>query len=183
MGSSSQQERRGPTSTNSVDYLLSWYFDSLWEWDTRGSGGFYTEWKGHEDPLTYCLYRDLREICENVFVNRLYRNKMKAKQYFMEEGFIVFLPTMLAMGARMVADQDLELSSGRRYLKALFTGLSLEPNFTMVYLSRQYHQYDPSMNKIIIEFKQRYSGNDPRGMTLEQISQAAQEMLRRLEGS
>jgi hypothetical protein len=39
------------------------------------------------------------------------------------------------------------------------------------------------VNKITEEFKQRYGGNDPSEMTLQQISQAAQEMLKKLEGS
>jgi len=53
----------------------------------------------------------------------------------------------------------------------------------MFYLSRQYHHYDPSINKIMEGFKQWYGGSDTSEITLEQISRAAQQMLKKLEGS
>jgi hypothetical protein len=155
------------------------YFESQWEvsphrpQDSHICG----------DALSNCLDRDLKGLCEDVFVKRIYKDKKDARNYFIEEGFEVFLPTMLVMGSRMVADQDLQFSSGYRYLRALFTGLALEPNYTMFYLSQRYDHYDPSINKIMEEFRQRYGGRDPSGMTLEQISQAAQEMLKKLGSS
>jgi len=135
------------------------------------------------DNLTRFLCRDLKDLCEEVFIKRIWKDKDTAKKYFVKEGFEAFFPTMLAMGARMALDQDLDVSSGYRYLRALFTGLYLEPNFTMFYLSRQYHHYDPTINGIMDEFKRRCGGNDPSRMTLQQISQVAQEMLKKLEGS
>jgi hypothetical protein len=170
---------------DSLAPILGWYFDSLWKTQPGRPEDFYirTGIYPYKDSFTYFLYHDLKDLCEDVFVKRLYSDKKEARDYFVEEAFKVFLPTILAMGAKMAADQDLQFSSGYRYLRALFTGLSLEPNYTMFHLSRQYHHYDPSINKIIEEFKQRYGGSDPSGMTLEQISQAAQEMLKKLGDS
>jgi hypothetical protein len=161
---------------DSLAPLLRECFETLWE------GQFIRpeDFQMIDDSLICC---DLKDLCEEVFIKRIYRNKETAKKYFVKEGFNVFWPALLAMGARMAADQDLELSSGYRYLRAVFTGLSHEPNFTMSYLSLQYHHYDPAINRIMEEFKRRYGGNDPGGMTLQQISQAAQEMLKKLESS
>jgi hypothetical protein len=164
--------------------ILKRYFEFLWEKQPKKPEDFYigTNFYPYKDIETYYLYLDLQSICEDIFIKRLYRKKKEAQNYFVNEGFKMFLPTLLGMGARMAADQDLELSSGYRYLRALFTGLSLEPNYTMFYLSRQYHHYDRPINKMMEEFKGRIGVSDPDSVTLDKISQAAQETLRRLEG-
>jgi hypothetical protein len=168
---------------DSIDYLLSWYFDSLWESDTRSPKGFYREWKGFKDPLTYSLYRDLREICEDIFQKRLYRNKKEAKQYFMGEGFKVFLPTLLTMGARLVADQDSNFRPDYQYLRACLTGLSLNPNNTMVYLLKTYSptSYNPLVRKGWEDFRYRLDFTYLEEITLDQISKAAHDVLKNLE--
>ena len=164
---------------DSLAPILRKCFETLWEGQPIRPEDF----QMIGDSLTRFLCRDLKGLCEEVFIKRIYKDKKTAKKYFVKEGLKVFWPALLAMGARMAADQELQLHPGVRYLRALFTGLSLKPNHTMFYLSRQYHHYDPSINKIMEEFKQRCGGSDPSGMTLEQILQAAQEMLRRLGGS
>jgi len=178
-------ERATYIHKDSIDYLLSWYFDSLWESDTRSPKGFYIEWKGLKNPLTYSLYRDLREICEDIFEKRLYRNKKKAKQYFMEEGFKVFLPTMLAMGARMAADQDSNFQSDYQYLRACLTGLSLNPNYTMAYLLKgsSSNSYNPLVRKGWEEFRQRLDITDSDEITLDQISKVSQEIFEKVKNS
>jgi len=170
---------------DSLAPILKWYFEFLWERQPKKPEDFYIHTGCHpyKDIKTYFLYLDLRSICEDVFIKGFYRNKKDAEKYFLNKGFNVFFSTLLAMGARMAADQDLELSSGYRYLRALFTGLSLEPNYTMFYLSRQYHHYDPAINKIMEEFKGRIGISDPDSVTLDKISKAAQEMVKKLEGS
>jgi hypothetical protein len=170
---------------DSIDYLLSWYFDSLWESDTRSPKGFYIEWKGRKDALTYSLYRDLREICEYIFEKRLYRNKKEAKQYFIEEGFKVFLPAMLAMGARMAADQDSNLQSDYRYLRACLTGLSLNPNYTMFYILKTSspNSYNPLVRKRWEEFRQRLDITYSDEITLDQISKVSQEIFNKVKNS
>jgi hypothetical protein len=164
---------------DSLAPILHRFFESCWETPPQQIETLYM----CGSPLTNCLYRDLKGLCEEVFIKRIYKDKKTAEDYFVNEGFKAFLPTMLAMGARMAADQDLQFSSGYRYLRALSTGLSLEPNYTMFYLSRRYYHYDPSINKIMEEFKQRYGGSDPGEMTLEQISGAGKEMLKKLGDS
>jgi hypothetical protein len=170
---------------DSIDYLLSWYFDSLWESDTQSPKGFYIEWKGRKNALTYSLYRDLREICEDIFEKRFYRNKKKAKQYFMEEGFKVFLPTMLAMGARMAADQDSNFQSDYQYLRACLTGLSLNPNYTMAYLLKRSssNSYNPLVRKGWEELRQRLDITYSDEITLDKISKVSQEIFEKVKNS
>ena len=164
--------------------ILRSYFEFLWEKQPKKDEDFYirTGCYPYKDIETYSLYLDLRSICEDIFIKRLYRNKREARNYFVNKGLEVFFPTLLAMGGRMAADQDLDLPSGQRYLRALFTGLSLKPNYTMSYLSCRYHHYDPSINKIMEGFKKWYGGSDPAEISLEQISQVAQETLEKLGG-
>lgn len=170
---------------DSLAPILKWYFEFLWEKQPQKPEDFYvrTPFYPYKDIATYFLYVDLRSICEDIFIKGFYRNKKDAENYFVSEGFNVFFSTLLAMGARMAAEQELELQPGYRYLRALFTGLSLEPNFTMFYLSRQYHHYDPAVNKMIEEFKGRIGISDPNSVTLGKISEAAREMLKKLESS
>ena len=164
---------------DSLEPLLSWYFESLWITQPRESRHFY------EDSLTYSLYRDLQGVCEDIFVKRLYLSKQKAKDYFIEEGFKAFLPTMLAMGGRMVADQDSNFSSDYQYLRACLTGLSLNPNHTMFYLLKTSspNSYNPLVRKGWEDLRRRLDVTYPDEITLDQISKAAQDILKRLEDS
>lgn len=164
---------------DSIAPVLRRCFETMWEEQLTRPEDF----QMIGDSLTRFLCRDLRDLCEDVFIKRIYKEKKTAEKYFVKEGLKVFWPALLAMGARMAADQELQLQPGYRYLRALFTGLSLEPNFTMFYLSRQYHHYDVSINEIIEEFKGRIGTDDSDSVTLNRISQAAKEMLRRLEGN
>jgi hypothetical protein len=170
---------------DSIDYLLEWYFDSLWESEPRNSKGFYIIERGYKEHLTYFLYRDLREICEDIFEKRFYRDKKKAKQYFMEEGFKVFLPTMLAMGARMVADQDSNFPSDYQYLRTCLTGLSLNPNYTMfcILKTSRPNSYNPLVRKGWKDFSDRLDITFPDEVTLDQISKISQEIFEKVENS
>jgi hypothetical protein len=164
---------------DSLAPLLRKCFETLWEEQLTRPEDF----QMIDDSLTRFLCHDLKDLCEEVFINRIYRDKKTAEKYFVKEGFKGFWPALLAMSARMAADQELQLQPGYRYLRALFTGLSLEPNYTMFYLSRQYHHYDPAINKIMEEFKGRIGISDPDSVTLDKISKAAQEMLKKLDGT
>jgi hypothetical protein len=158
---------------------LKWYFESLWKTEPRQPGDFYA----YKDFLTISLYRDLQRVCEDIFVEKFYRDKKNARKYFVEEGFRVFLPTLLAMGARLAADKDLQLEPRCRYLRALFTGLSWNPNYTMFYLSHQHDSGNLPALKALEKFKQRGGMTDPDEITLEQISRVAQEIVEKLEES
>jgi hypothetical protein len=164
---------------DSVDSILKWYFESLWKAAQRQSGSFCVS----KNSLTISLYRDLQTVCEDIFVKKFYRNKNDARDHFIEEGFKVFLPTFLAMGARMVADQDLQFQREHRYLRALFTAFSLEPNFTMFYLSHQYNDYSPSVRKYLDEFRGRIDRSNPDEISLDQISRVARDILKKMEES
>lgn len=170
---------------DSIDYLLRWYFDSLWQSDTRTVKGFYNEWKGIKDPLTYFLYRDLKEICEDIFWRRIYRNKGEAKAYFIREGFKVFLPTMFVMGGRMIADQDFNFRSDYKYLRACLTGLHLAPNFTMFYLLKKesLDSFDPLVKRGWKTFGQELSFNDPEEITLDKISKISGQIFEKIKNS
>jgi hypothetical protein len=162
---------------DSLEPLLQWYFDSLWITEPKEAGHF------HRDPLTYSLYRDLQDICGHIFVKHLYLNKQSAHDYFVEEAFKVFLPTLLAMGARMVADQDSNFRSDYQYLRACLTGLSLNPNHTMFYVLKTSspNSNNPLIRKGWKDLRHRLDITHPDEITLDQISKAAQDILKKLE--
>ncbi len=153
-----------------LDSLLERYFDCLWEREVQSSEEFHRDL--HADPL----YRDLKPICEDVFVKRLYRTKKLSKKYFMEQAFDVFFPTMLLMGARLVADKDDELPPGERYERAFLTGLSLRPTFTMLELCHD----NPRLRKISKDLPRNSDLPEEDPIALGQISQAAQRILDRM---
>jgi len=161
---------------DNLDHVLRTYFDILWDSEVRLARDF--EW----NSLTCSLHRDLRSVCEDVLTYRHYRSKTAARDYFVEEGFNVFMPTMLAMGARMVVDRNSQLSSAYRYQRAYLTGLYLEPNYTMVsLLGYQSAEHNQPAIELWKEFNRRLNMAYPDGITLDQISEAAREIFERLE--
>ncbi len=165
---------------DSIEQILEQYFNFLWAMDAQDPRDFrWQEW-----PLTYSLYRDLDTICEDVFTDRLYRSKRVARAYFIEEGFDLFLPTMLAMAARMVADGTSDLSSTYRYERAYLTGLYLEPNYTMLsMLGYQSEGPNPPTRRLWREFNRRLDLRSPDSITLNEISRVAQDIMMKLEYS
>ena len=164
---------------DSLEPFLRWYFESLWITEPKESFHFY------DDPLSYSLYRDLQGICEEIFIKRHYMNKRSAQETFVEEGFKVFLPTMLSMGARMIADRNNNLPSDYQYLRACLTGLSLNPNHTMFYLlkTERLYTFSPGAKKGWEIFSQRLDLTYPDQITLEQISETSQDIFKNLEDS
>jgi hypothetical protein len=164
---------------DSLEPLLRWYFESLWIAQPRGAMDF------HNDPLTYSLYRDLQETCKDLFIKNPPRTKQIAQDYFIKEGFNVFLPTFLAMGAKMAADRDSNFPPDYQYLRACLTGLSLNPNHTMFYILKtgRPNGNHPRVRKAWKDLHQRLDLTYPDQITLEQISKGAQEILDGLENS
>ena len=164
------------------DSLLRWYFDSLWETEPKSEKSFYIEQQGLKDPLTYFLFKDLKGICEDIFMKRFYRDKKRAREYFLREGFNVFLPTMLIMAARMAADQGSTLHSDYQYLRAMLTGLSLNPNYTLFYIliSSQPHYRQTQVRKVIKEAGGRVDFTCLEQLTLERISEISSELLKKM---
>jgi hypothetical protein len=162
---------------DSLGPLLLWYFESLWATEPREPEHF------HNDPLTYSLYRDLQGICEDTFIKRLQGNKQNAKDSFIREGFNLFLPTLLAMGARMVADRDSNFPPDYQYLRACLAGLSSNPNHTMLYMLSA--SMPESSNLMVrrgwVELRRRLHITYPDQITPEQISRVAQEIFEKLE--
>ncbi len=163
---------------DSLDYLLRRYFNALWALGARSPEDFrWDEWY-----LTYSLCRDLEQPLEDVFTYRHYRDKQLARDYFVEQSFQVFLPTLLTMGAKVVAEHNNSLSAERRYERAYLTGLYIEPNRTMVtllwYLSGE---DNPSATKLWEAFRNRLDIDHPNRITLDQISEAAAEILKEFE--
>lgn len=166
-----------------LDSLLRWYFESLWETEPKKPESYYMEWKGQKDPLTFFLYQDLKGICEDIFVKRLFSQKRSARDYFMEEGFNLFLPTLLSAGLVMRRDKGLPLHPEHKYLKAILSGLSLKPTFTLFFLLSEQRplSYKPSIQKMWEEVKTRLTFSSPETLHLERISQISGELLRKME--
>jgi hypothetical protein len=164
---------------DSLEPLLLWYFESLWVSKPKEPNHFYN------GTLTYSLYRDLQDICNHIFIKRFYLNKQNAQGYFVEEAFKVFLPTMLAMGARMAADQDSNFQSDHQYLRACLTGLSLNPNHTMFYILKtsSLNSYNPLVRKGWKELRQRVDVTFPDEITLDKISKVSQEIFEKVKNS
>jgi hypothetical protein len=169
---------------DSLKEVIGRYFESLWsQWDRdslsdkeiRERSEFY--W----DDLSHCLSRDLQGVIDVAITMRIYERKGIIRDHFIEEGFKVFLPAMLAMGARLTADQELSLSSGHRYQRALLTGFSLKPNFTMVYLCKDDSLF--SVKKVWKELNGKLHMDDLEKIDLYKISRVAQEVLEKLKDS
>ena len=139
----------------------------------------------HQPPGLVCRYRDLQGICEEIFVKRHYMDKRRARETFVEEGFKVFLPTILSMGVRMAADRNSNFPSDYQYLRACLTGLSLNPNHTMFYILKtgRMYTFSPMARKGWKAFLQRLNLTYPDKITLEQISEMSQDIFKSLEDS
>lgn len=164
---------------DSLDYIVRDYFEALWASDARDPPDFC--WDGWD--LTYSLSRDLQDICENVFIYGHYRSEEFAQEYFVEEGFNVFLPTMLAMAARMVVDVNSPFSVEDKYQRVYLTGLYLEPNYTLLSLLEEQSAHNPSAKKLYEEFGKRLDMKNLDRITLDEISEVAGEIFEELEDS
>ena len=164
---------------DSLEPILRWYFESLWITQPRESYQFYG------DALSYSLYRDLQGTCEATFIKRHHMNKRIAEETFVEEGFKIFLPTMLSMGARMASDRNNKFPSDYQYLRACLTGLSLDPNHTMFYLLKtgRLYTYSPMARRGWKIFLQRLDPTYPDQITLQKISEMSQDILNNLKVS
>jgi hypothetical protein len=163
---------------DSLEPILDFYFEVLWTSEVTGPGDLHSiGWN-----LSFLLALDLDWLCENVFIYRHYRDRKTARAYFLEQGFDVFLPTMLAMAARMVADGDGSLSAKARYQRAYLTGLYVEPNYTMVGLLVDRSEDDPWAGELWRLFIGRLKTTHIRRVSLDEISLAARDILDYLEG-
>ena len=164
---------------DSLESLLRWYFESLWITQPTESSHF------HGDSYSYSLYRDLKGICEDIFIKHQYMDKRRAQQTFVEEGFKIFLPTLLSMGERIEADRNKNFPSDYQYLRACLSGLSQNPNYTMSCILKTEKVYTFSLmaEKGWKAFSQDLDLTYPDQITLGQISEVSQEIFESLENS
>jgi hypothetical protein len=89
------------------------------------------------------------------------------------------------MGARMAADRNNNFPSDYQYLRACLTGLSLDPNHTMFYLLKTGNMltFSPPAIKGWRIFSKSLDLTYPDQITLEQISEMSQDILKSLEDS
>ncbi|MCX8118166.1 MAG: hypothetical protein N3G78_09565 [Desulfobacterota bacterium] len=166
-----------------LDHHLRWYFESLYQTDPKKPESHYIIDKGYKDPYTFFLYQDLKELCEDLFVKRLFRKKTDAREYFIDQGFHLFLPTLLAMATKMAREKDLSLSHDERYVRAVLSGLSEHPRYTLFYLVVEAALLSERslLRKVGRELKGRFEFKLPETITLEQIARVSGELLRRME--
>jgi hypothetical protein len=169
---------------DSLEPILQTYFDSLWE---RTSDDSFLDLEGlgqrtfYWDELSYHLFQDLGALCEMILAMRIYQSRQATREYFVSEAFKAYLPAMFAMGASLAGNRDSSSPEHIKYQRALLTGLAAEPNFVMIYLSRE----NPSLN--VKEIGQEFYGRLPLGyeqqVTPSQISKTALKILETLEES
>lgn len=166
-----------------LDSTLRWYFESLYQTEPKKPENHYIEWKGVKEPLTFFLYQDLKGICEDIFVKRLFRKKCEARDYFVEQGFQIFLPSLFAIAARMAEYKDLPLHPEERYLRAALSGLADCPTYTLFYFisESELYGFTPSAKKILKQLKSRFDFNYPETISLERIAQVSREGLQTME--
>jgi hypothetical protein len=89
------------------------------------------------------------------------------------------------MGARMAADRESNFPPDYQYLRACLTGLSLNPNHTMLYMLKTSipDSNNPPVRKGWGDLRKRLDITYPDQITSEQISKVAQEILERTEES
>lgn len=166
-----------------LDDRLIWYFESLYLTQPKIPESHYKIKRGYNDAETFFLYLDLKDLCEDVFVKQLFRTKAGARDYFVEQGFHRFLPTLLAMASRMAQDKDLPLHLDERYVRAVLSGLSHYPTYSLFYQVIESASLSdrPLIQKMGQELMGRFEFKFPEKITLERIAQVSQELLQRME--
>ena len=81
--------------------------------------------------LVHYLYLDLPEVCQEVFIERHFYDERTSREYFLEKALESLLPTMLAMGARLIAEKETSFSTRYKYERAYLTGLAMYPHHTL----------------------------------------------------
>lgn len=111
--------------TGALTSLLRFCFDLLWRLEPRTQRDF------DIDNVTHYLYLDLPEVCQEVFIERHFYDERTSREYFLEKALESLLPTMLAMGARLIAEKETSFSTRYKYERAYLTGLAMYPHHTL----------------------------------------------------
>jgi len=157
--------------TGTLDSLLRWCFAVLWKLEPRTQKDF------DIDDATHYLYRDLPAVCQEVFIERQFYDEETAREYFLEKALQSLLPTMLAMGARMMADKETSFSARYKYERAYLTGLAVRPQYTLFNYLVTYGLCNTLTRSLAVEVRKQLRIMGVRQINVEIISQAAQKIL------
>jgi len=157
--------------TDALDSLLRWCFAVLWKLEPRTQKDFDVD-----DAARY-LYLDLPVVCQEVFVERRFDDEETSRKYFLEKAFQSLLPTMLAMGARMMADKEMFFSARYKYERAYLTGLAVRPQYTLFNYLATYGLCNTLTRSLAVEVHKQLSLMGTREINVEIMSQTAQNIL------
>jgi hypothetical protein len=157
--------------TGAIDSLLRWCFAVLWKLEPRTQKDF------DIDDTTHYLYLDLPAVCQEVFIERRFIDEDTSREYFLEKALQSLLPTMLAMGARMMADKDTSFSARYKYERAYLTGLAVHPQYTLFNYLATYGLCNTLTRSLAGEVRTQLRIMDVREINMEIISQTAQNIL------
>ena len=157
--------------TGTLDSLLRWCFAVLWKLEPRTQKDF------DIDGATHYLYLDLPAVCQEVFIERQFFDEETSRKYFLEKAFQSLLPTMLAMGARMMADKETSFSARYKYERAYLTGLAVRPQYTLFNYLATYGLCNTLTRSLAVEVHKQLSIMGTQEINVEIMSQTAQNIL------
>ena len=157
--------------TAMLDAFLRWYFAILWRLKPRTQKDF------DIDRATHYLYLDLPTVCREVFIERQFYDEEVSREYFLEKAFQSFMPTIFAMGARMMADKEVSFSARYKYERAYLTGLAVHPQYTLFNYLATFGLCNTLTRSLAIEVHTQLSIMGRREVNMDIISQTAQKIL------
>jgi hypothetical protein len=169
------EEGRAYIHRDSVEPHLLRYFERAWE--RRGQNAEDLHW----DSVSWGIYRDMEEVCKDVFLRRIYRDPAVARRRFVESGFYALLPTLLAMGETLAAPPTDGLTTRERYGRAVLHGLAQVPSHTLFQLLAIYGETQADIGKIWTRLQSLAATVDPKEMKTEEISLLARRVLAEME--
>jgi hypothetical protein len=157
--------------TATLDSLLRWCFAVLWKLEPQTQKDF------DINGVTHYLYLDLPAVCQEVFIERRLYDEETSREYFLEQARQSLLPTMLAMGARMMADKEISFSARYKYERAYLAGLAVHPQYTLFHYLATYGMCNTLTRSLAVELRTRLSIMGTQEINGEIISQLAQQIL------
>jgi hypothetical protein len=129
------------------------------------------------DRVTHYLYLDLPKVCQEVFIDRQLYDKETSRNYFLDKAFESLLPTMFAMGARMMADKETSFSERYKYERAYLTGLAMHPQYTLFNYLATYGMCNTLTRSLATEVHMQLNVMGMQEVNEDIISQIAQRIL------
>jgi len=157
--------------TATLDSLLRWCFAVLWKLEPRTQKDF------DIDGATHYLYLDLPEVCQEVFIERRFIDEDTSREYFLEKALQSLLPTMLAMGARVMADKETSFSARYKYERAYLTGLAVHPQYTLFNYLATYGLCNTLTRSLAVAVRTQLKIMGTQEINMEIVSQTAQTIL------